>query len=210
MSVQNFVVKALRESVVSNYRIMQETGISDQTIANYRDGKTAPKGVNLQILAKYLGIANYSNDAPVIRKIPFYDDLATNTVTDRRVSKKSRQPVDYIVPGDWFPEATAALRYHGDSMKEYPNGSILVLKEVTNPQIIYWGNIYVIETEQGRITKKLQNGDSESVVAYSTNNDIYPDGRLMYEPITIQKESIARLFLVIGFLVRHSITMTFV
>jgi len=68
----------------------------------------------------------------------------------------------------------------------------------------------VIETEQGRITKKLQNGDSESVVAYSTNNDIYPDGRLMYEPITIQKESIVRLFLVIGFLVRHSITMTFV
>lgn len=88
MSVQNFVVKALRESMVTNYKIMQETGISDQTIANYRDGKTAPKGVNLQILAKYLGIANYSNDAPVIRKIPFYDDLATNTVTDRRVSKK--------------------------------------------------------------------------------------------------------------------------
>ena len=210
MSVQNFVVKALRESLVTNYKIMQETGISDQTIANYRDGRTAPKGVNLQILAKYLGIANSSNDAPVVRKIPFYDDLTTNAPINRKMSKKTRQPVDYIEPGDWFPEATAALRYHGDSMKEYPNGCILVLKEVMNPQIIYWGNIYVIETEQGRITKKLQIGEANNVVAYSTNNEKYPDGRLIYEPITIERESIAKLFLVIGFLVRHSITMAII
>lgn len=35
---------------------MQDTGISDQTIANYRAGVTQPKGNNLKILANYLGI----------------------------------------------------------------------------------------------------------------------------------------------------------
>lgn len=29
-----------------------------------------------------------------------------------------------IDAGDWFPEATAAIHHYGDSMVEYPSGSI--------------------------------------------------------------------------------------
>lgn len=49
------VIKLLKESELSSYKIAQDTGISDQTIQNYRDGKTKPKGANLKTLAKYLG-----------------------------------------------------------------------------------------------------------------------------------------------------------
>lgn len=56
------VVKLLKSSKLTSYKISQDTGISDQTIQNYRKGKTEPKGVNLVILAKYLGIGDDLKD----------------------------------------------------------------------------------------------------------------------------------------------------
>lgn len=49
-------LNALKLSKLSNYKIAQDTGISDQTIANYRNGSTVPRGANLMILSKYLCI----------------------------------------------------------------------------------------------------------------------------------------------------------
>lgn len=56
------VVKLLKDSKLSSYKISQDTGISDETIQNYKKGKTKPKGVNLVILSKYLDTANDSNE----------------------------------------------------------------------------------------------------------------------------------------------------
>lgn len=50
------VLNKLINSELSNYKIAVDTGISDETIANYRKGKTKPKGSNLKTLAKYLGV----------------------------------------------------------------------------------------------------------------------------------------------------------
>lgn len=49
-------INALINSKLSSYKIAQDTGISDQTIINYRNGTTVPRGNNLKILSKYLGI----------------------------------------------------------------------------------------------------------------------------------------------------------
>lgn len=49
-------INALNNSDLSSYKIAQDTGISDQTIINYRNGTTVPRGNNLKILSKYLGI----------------------------------------------------------------------------------------------------------------------------------------------------------
>lgn len=49
-------IKLLKESSLSSYKIAQDTGISDQTIINYRNGATLPRGNSLKILSKYLGI----------------------------------------------------------------------------------------------------------------------------------------------------------
>lgn len=47
-------IKLLINSSLSNYRISLDTGISDETIANYRKGKSKPRGANLKILSEYL------------------------------------------------------------------------------------------------------------------------------------------------------------
>ncbi|MFJ1474041.1 hypothetical protein ACILE9_07220 [Capnocytophaga cynodegmi] len=110
------------------------------------------------------------------------------------------EPEGYIEAGGWFPSVTAAIYHYGDSMEEYPAGVLLALQEVYNRRNIIWGSNYVIETSEIRITKRLQTcpDDKNYIMAYSSNKETYPDGKLVHEPITIHKEDITRLFLVIG------------
>ena len=135
--------------------------------------------------------------------IPFYEDVSTiGGISMVAETNSVTSPSDYINAGDWFPEATAAIRHYGDSMSEYPNGCILALKEIPDKNFIIWGNNYTIETWDVRITKRLQKGDDQHVVAYSSNEETYSDGRLVHEPIEIQKESIRKLFMVLGYVVK--------
>lgn len=136
-------------------------------------------------------------------KIPLYNDVETiggyngsvaNVETQHRVS-------EWIDAGDWFPDATAAIHHYGDSMVEYPSGSILVLKRVNDPRLLINGEHYVIETDEFRITKQIQD-DGDVITAYSTNRETYPDGRLIHSPIRIPKEAIRHLDLVVGCVIK--------
>lgn len=132
--------------------------------------------------------------------IPFYDDVITvggrNTLS---AAMDGRMPNgDMIDAGDWFTDATAAIRHYGDSMEEYPNGCILALKELHDRRQIIWGRNYCIETDEMRVTKRLQPGAEDYLMAYSSNTDTYPDGHLIHEPFRIYKDTIRRIFMVIG------------
>jgi hypothetical protein len=140
---------------------------------------------------------------PELNLIPFYDDITTiGGMNNLAESGAVYKPTEYINTGDWFRDATAALRHYGDSMVEYPSGCILALKEVKDKSLLIWGEDYVIETSEYRITKKVQRGSSkEFVTAYSTNTETYPDGRQIHEPIDIPIDS-ARFLLVLGYVVK--------
>lgn len=134
------------------------------------------------------------------KRIPFYDDVATIGGTNRQVADVSSNGSvsEWIDAGDWFPEATAAIRHYGDSMIEYPSGSILALKRVEDWRLIIWGRNYSIETTEFRITKRLQDGGNDYILAYSSNTDTYPDGTLIHSPIKIPKDAIRHIDLVLG------------
>lgn len=132
-------------------------------------------------------------------KIPFYDDVATIGGTNTIVANlDSSNAAEYIDTGDWFNDATSAIRHYGDSMVEYPSGSILALKRVHDVNLLIWGRNYCIETTEFRITKRLQDGGENYVMAYSSNTETYPDGTLIHSPIKIPKSSIRHLDLVLG------------
>lgn len=130
--------------------------------------------------------------------IPFYDDVSTiGGLNDRVANTDPNSPSEWIDAGDWFPEATAAIRHYGDSMVEYPSGSILALKRVNNPQLIMNGRNYVIETTEYRVTKQLQD-KGDNFMAYSTNRETYPDGCQIHAPFPVPKEEIRHIYLVLG------------
>lgn len=138
---------------------------------------------------------------PPKKKIPVYNDVSSvggnkDLVAD--VNQNSSVP-EWIDPGDWFPSATAAITHYGDSMVEYPSGSILVLKRVKDVRLLINGADYVIETTEFRVTKKLQFQDGwDYIMAHSTNMEKYPDGSLIYAPIKIPLDTVRHIDLVVG------------
>ena len=143
------------------------------------------------------------NPAPDKKKIPLYDDVATIGGYNDTVANvdTQHQVSEWVDAGDWFPDATAAIHHYGDSMVEYPSGCILVLKRVNDPRLLINGEHYVIETDEFRITKQIQD-DGDVITAYSTNRETYPDGRLIHSPIRIPKEAIRHLDLVVGCVIK--------
>ncbi len=137
------------------------------------------------------------------KKIPLYDDVASIGGTNDQVANvdDSARPTEWIDAGDWFPSATSAIHHYGDSMVEYPSGCVLVLKRVNDPKLLLNGENYVIETDEYRITKQIQD-DGDTITAYSTNMETYPDGRQIHSPIRIPKESIRHLDLVLGCVIK--------
>lgn len=137
--------------------------------------------------------------------IPFYDNVSTIGGTGLVANTDGiSQPTDYIDTGDWFREATSAIRHYGESMVEYPSGCILALREVNNLNLIVPGRDYMIETSEYRVTKRLQLKDKDTYTAYSTNTETYPDGKLIHEPFDIPKSEIRRLSLVLGYVVKKN------
>lgn len=137
--------------------------------------------------------------------IPFYDDVSSIGGTDRSSNMEGvMAPSDYIDTGDWFKSATAAIRHYGDSMREYPSGCILAIKEVLDKRLIVPGRDYVIETNEYRVTKQVQLLKEGFLTAYSTNEDKYPDGNLVHAPFDIPIDAIKRLFSVLGYVVKKN------
>lgn len=141
------------------------------------------------------------------RLIPFYDDVATfgGTEITADVETAYSHATEFIDAGDWFRDATAAIRHYGNSMVEYPSGCILALREVQDRRLIIPGRDYTIETSEYRVTKRLQKGKTdEYVTAYSTNLETYPDGRQIHEPFDIPWSSIRRIYAVLGYVVKKN------
>lgn len=131
--------------------------------------------------------------------IPFFDDVYTvggDNEIRANVDDNSYN-VEMVNTGDWFKSATAAIRHVGDSMVEYPAGSILAVRRVDDINLLVNGKAYVIETTEYRVTKLIRD-EGEYLMAYSTNTATHPDGSLIYAPMRIPKNSIRRIDIVLG------------
>ncbi len=136
--------------------------------------------------------------------IPFYDVTAIGgRQYDADMAPAAATP-EMIDTGDWFNDATAAMRVQGDSMfPEYKSGSIVALKQIVDKRVIMYGEDYVVETDEFRVIKRIQRSDNpQCLLACSTNSEQWESGplkgRLIHEPFEIPKDAIRRMFLVLG------------
>lgn len=139
--------------------------------------------------------------------IPFYDAETTGGNAGLVSSSLNESTlVGYINGGGWFDmKETAAIRHVGNSMVEYPDGCILVVRQVMNRNLLVPGRNYVFETDEYRVTKRLQHGSSnDTITLYSTNTETYADGRTVHEPFEVSKDEIRRIFSILGYVVNQS------
>lgn len=92
-----------------------------------------------------------------------------------------------------FPKYDFTIRITGDSMIPYfLSGDEVACLRITSPSFFQWGKVYVLDTVQGVVIKKIyDNGESIRCVSY---NDVeYPD-------FNIPKEDIFSYNLIVGIL----------
>lgn len=197
-------VDRISSSGQSKAQIAEALGMSPQQFNNVLSGRA---GISDKFIDKFIStfgiheicLSSRGDSKNGRKKIPLYDvesigghnDIVADTDTP------AGHVAEWIDAGDWFPGATAAIRHYGDSMVEYPSGSILALKRVEDTSLLINGRNYVIETSEFRITKQLQD-DGDCIMAYSSNRETYPDGRQIHAPIRIPKTAIRHIDLVLG------------
>lgn len=190
----------LKAKGLSRAEIARRLDISPQQLNNVIKGN---RGISDKFIDSFVRVFNISlfdlSNKIGRKKIPLYDVESIGGHNDvvADPNTPAGHVAEWIDAGDWFPGATAAIRHYGDSMIEYPSGSILALKRVEDQSLLINGRNYVIETSEFRITKQLQ-VDGDYIIAYSSNRETYPDGRQIHAPIRIPKASIRHIDLVLG------------
>ena len=78
--------------------------------------------------------------------------------------------------------ADFAITVTGDSMSpEYPNGARILIKRINERAFIDWGRVYVLDTCNGAVVKKIMPGDSSDSVRCVSLNPEYPDFHVRFD-----------------------------
>ena len=99
----------------------------------------------------------------------------------------------YYVPEFQQLNAEFMIRVSGSSMyPKYSSGDILACRKLTSYHFIQWGKIYVIDSEQGAMVKRLFpcDEDTDYVICKSDNPN--------YPPFELPKTEIRSLSIVLG------------
>ena len=90
--------------------------------------------------------------------------------------------------------ADFAIEVAGDSMApEYPAGARVLIKRINESAFIEWGKVYVIDTENGVVLKKVVPADDDTNIRCVSINP-HPN----YAPFNIPKTSIYGMYIVLG------------
>ncbi len=104
------------------------------------------------------------------------------------INECDQMVVPYLVDAG----AEFLIRVTGNSMyPTYANGDILACRRVRESRNIQCGKVYVIDSEEGPMVKRIRPSDDEELILCHSDN---PD----YAPFTLRKSEIRSLALVVG------------
>lgn len=100
----------------------------------------------------------------------------------------------YSIPELNHKGAEYLIRVSGSSMyPKYSNGDLLACKKIRDIMFFQWGKVYVIDSSQGPLIKRVfeDKADSNNIICVSDNKENYP-------PFTLPKSDIRSLSMVVG------------
>lgn len=113
-----------------------------------------------------------------------------------------QEPPEYYVNYRPFNDCDAYLPIYGDSMyPKFVSGEIIIIKEIRNPDVIQWGEAYLVVTDETTnsitaVKLLFEHNSPEKIVLRSLNPDFRGD-------TIIEREQIKRIFLVKGKVTRN-------
>lgn len=99
----------------------------------------------------------------------------------------------YVIPEFKRQGAEFIIRVSGSSMyPKYSNGDLLGCRIIREMLFFQWGKIYVIDTSQGTLVKRIYQHENEDYVTLVSDNKEH------YPPFAIPKTDIRSLSIVVG------------
>ena len=97
----------------------------------------------------------------------------------------------YVVPA--FKSADFLIHVSGDSMvPRYFSGDMVACKRLSLSDIFFqWGKVYIIDTDQGALIKKVEPGTTDESITLVSENE-------KYKPFELPRRNIYRIALVLG------------
>lgn len=179
--------------------------VSIKTVSNYESGTTR---IPVERIEKLRSIAVQKSG---ISRISYggedFDDTKQKYTTmplipfnclaglpaDDNEGVKLEQFEQYSVPEFSIRGAEFLIRVEGMSMfPRYTNGDILAVKRLSSVTFFQWGCVYVLDTEQGMLIKRLfKSSNPENITCHSENSVDFPD-------FEIPKSEIRSVLIVLG------------
>ena len=96
----------------------------------------------------------------------------------------------YVVPA--FKDAEFLITVKGSSMiPKYYSGDIVACKRMPLDTFFQWNKVYVLDTEQGPLIKRVKKGTSDDTITIFSDNP-------SYEPFELPRTKIYHIALVVG------------
>ena len=107
---------------------------------------------------------------------PVYDvDVTAGVASGRNELFASENIVGWVNLPNMSPNCRI-VRVSGDSMAPVINdGDFVAVREVSNPNQIYWGQIYVVQLDDFRLVKYLRRHSDPNMVVLRSENPNYDD-----------------------------------
>ena len=148
-------------------RLVVNLGVSKEWLLDGTDlpfGKT-PVRVDGEVMASANGGGT-----------PVYDvDVTAGVASGRNELFASENSVGWVNLPNMSPNCRI-VRVSGDSMAPVINdGDFVAVREVSNPNQIYWGQIYVVQLDDFRLVKYLRRHSDPNMVVLRSENPNYDD-----------------------------------
>lgn len=187
-TVKDRLIKYLEEKKISKSEFGRRIGVSSAFITSMRQSMQPDKlerialnfpDLNTEWLMTGKGYmikgenslmqTNYED----VKMIPLLPLTAQGgTLNDFIVSVKPDDCEKIVSP---IKGAEFAMTVSGDSMEpEYPSGAKILLKKINEKAFIEWGRVYVLDTCNGSVIKKIMPGSTAEVVTCISLNQHYP------------------------------------
>ncbi len=207
MSVFSKNLKIAREMAgLKQGKLGELVNLKANTISNYENGVSSPDYDTLISIVKILDVSldwliigdikksNFKSD-PIIKYkttlelgIPL---IPPSSITNYFSGILDNLECDqYFIP--LFKGADFLLGVRDSSMQPtYNSGDIVACQKVPSNTFFQWNKIYVLDTEQGALVKRVKMGISDDTLILSSDNSKYAD-------FEIQRSKIQNIALVIG------------
>lgn len=100
----------------------------------------------------------------------------------------------YVIPEFENKGANFLIRVSGDSMVPlYYSGDLLACRKITDIRFFQWGTVYVLETSQGVLVKRVQES-----VDHADSILCVPENSSVHHPFLLPRDDIRSLSIIVG------------